>query len=158
MPRGGRRVGAGRKPKAKGPGVVIGMDGRRQNPPLPGVSSEPDHDDVDLLVPPSDLTPGARRAWRRMAPAAIDQQTLVPATVWGFRRLCTLWNRADLMDQQLQRAGSGPRGAALQGTALKLETRLDAALARFKLTGFGKPADKKETKSGAANPWAEVAR
>jgi hypothetical protein len=158
MARGGRRVGAGRKPKAKGPGVVIGMDGLRQNPPLPVVSSEPDHDDVNLLVPPSELTIGGRRAWRRMAPAAIEQQTLVPSTEWGFRRLCTLWDRAELLDKQLQRLGSSAKGAALQGTALKLETRLDAALARFKLTGFGKPADKQEPKGAATNPWSKVAQ
>lgn len=40
---------------------------------------------------------------------------------------------------------------------LKLAQRVDASLARFKLTAFGKPAvsDKPQP---AANPWAQVAK
>ena len=160
MPRGGRRVGSGRKPKAKGQVLMFNpADGRQSNPALPGVSSQPDYDDVDLLVPPSDLMPAQRRAWRLLAPHAVEQQTLVPATLAGFRQLCRQWVMADVFAAKIGRLGAGSQSASrFVVIALKIDQRLDATLARFKLTGFGKPADKKDPKGQASNTWAEVGR
>ena len=160
MPRGGRRVGAGRKPKAKGPGVIIGMDGRRQDRPLFPGATEQDPDEVDLLVPPTDLglTAEARRYWRKAAPDAIAQGTLVPSARLGFAELCELQDLKQKLLKRIHRLGpASATASSLLKDYTKLSLQVGTTLARFKLTGDGKPAQK-DPQAGAANPWEAVGR
>ncbi len=83
MPRGGRRVGAGRKPRPK-PAVVLGMNGARLDADQVSAPAD-DPAKSPLLKPPAELTPKERACWKRFAGHAIEQRTLVPATVAGFR-------------------------------------------------------------------------
>lgn len=161
MGHGGARPGAGRKPKVRPPGVVLGMDGRRleieplrDQPPPPAGNPQ-------LEIPPSELTREQRAFWRAAAPLAIDQGTLVPTTVIGFRELCKEYGHLEVLDRKIEKLGAASRnGEALLKTRQKVAQRFDATLARFKLTAFGKPADPAASRrsAAAANPWAEVAR
>jgi hypothetical protein len=153
MPRGGRRVGAGRKPGKRG--VVLGMDGRRRGELA--ASAPPSPEDVELLVPPADLTEPQREWWRRWAPAALEQRTLVAATLAGFRELCKQGAMAEAYDREISRVGPTTiEGESLTKTYIKLAQRLDSTLARFKLTGAGKPETSVKPRQSASNPWAQV--
>ncbi|OFW37638.1 MAG: hypothetical protein A3J29_06080 [Acidobacteria bacterium RIFCSPLOWO2_12_FULL_67_14b] len=126
-----------------------------------------------LLEPPADLPdvssspalPGVvltsqQVYWRRWAPHAIEQRTLTPATAAGFRELCEVAAFKDELAARLQRFGiDGKAGAERMRTYTRLSQRLDAALGRFKLTAFGKPADGgggRRQEPGAVNPFAQV--
>lgn len=161
MPRGGRRVGAGRKPKQPRAGVVLAMDGRRQDPQdLLEVAADPvlSHPPELLATPPRDLTPGQKKVWRKAAPLAIAERTLTPATVMGFRALVAQWVMTETLAARIEEAGAASdTGVDLLRSYVKLAQRLDASLARFKLTGFGKPSESAPRKPAASNPWSEVA-
>lgn len=158
MPRGGARPGAGRKPKAR-PATVLGMDGRRF--PLLPADAVPVRDEAVMALadPPADLPPAQQAIWTQYAPAAIEQRTLVPATVMGFRQLCEQTAMAAVLAARIEKVGAASKRA---GDPLRhyvrLAQRLDASLARFKLTSFGKPADGKASTQPAANPWVQVGR
>ena len=162
MPRGGRRVGAGRKPKQKRPTLTL-VNSRRDPAPAPPPAAA-DVDVDELAVPPSDLTPAERDVWRSCAPLALEAQTLTPATAVGFRELCTVaaltYAIADSIN--VARSAKEPSPYAIaEGLKLypKYAQRLDGLLARFKLTAFGKPVDGAAKPTAAAvNPWAEVAK
>jgi len=169
MPRGGPRVGAGRKPTKKR--VLSLVTTRRDPAPAPAPPAEASAAaaaaDDDLALPPSDLTSAERDVWRTCAPLAIEAQTLTPATAIGFRELCTVAALthaiADSID--LERNHKEPQRRVI-ADGLKLYTkyaqRLDGLLARFKLTAFGKPVDgaarQAAAAAAAANPWAAVAK
>jgi hypothetical protein len=160
MPRGGARVGAGRKPKAR-KAVVLGMDGQRLlgepgSPGSPWVA--PVVGDDPLLAPPADLPPAQQDFWRIYAPYAIEQRTLVAATVAGFRELCEQFALKQTIARGIQRLGAGSSKAeGRMRNYVKLAQRLDATLARFKLTGFGKPVDAGGARKAGTSPWAQVA-
>lgn len=123
-----------------------------------------------LLDPPEDLSGVERQSalggglatakdfWRRLAPHAIAQGTLVSATVPGFRELCELMALKEEVWARLQRFGSdGKTGAERLRNYTKLSQRLDATLGRFKLTAFGKPAnDGVPNQKPGANPFAQL--
>lgn len=165
MPRGGARVGAGRKPTRRRPAVVLGMDGNRRDlfatasaPGEPSPAAVPQQES-ELLQPPSDLTPAQQDLWRRWAPLAVEQRTLVPATVPGFRELCEQLALKQTLARRIGHLGAGSeRAAGRLGLYVKLAQRLDSSLARFKLTGFGKPDTTARARPSAANPWAQVAK
>lgn len=156
MPRGGSRVGAGRKPKAKA--IVLGMDGARRIASEVNVAT-PEADAIDLAVPPADLPEAQHAFWRRYAPAALEQRTLAPSTVAGFRELC---ERFVLKETLAARIASFKLGAASKSADpllrqyVKLAQRVEASLKEFKLTAFGKPVLAMTPTHRAANPWSEV--
>lgn len=157
MGRGGARPGAGRKPKPKD-AVVIGMDGiRREVPAVPVLSVE---EQSALTAPPDGLTEKQQAFWRRWAPHAIEQGTLIPATVAGFRELATQYVIKEEMEAGLAILGvvNGDADRLLKRYE-KIVQRVDASLARFKLTAFGKPAGDgtRAKKATAPSPWAKVA-
>lgn len=167
MGRGGRRTGAGRPRK----NIILGFPG---GAPVAGSAAPPrppaPEDVAALSEPPADLpsviqSPSLAGVtltsqadfWRRYAPLAIDQRTLVPATVPGFREVCELAALKEEVAAKLQKWGSeGKTGSDRMRTYTRLSQRLDAALGRFKLTAFGKPADGGVSKRPAANPFAQV--
>lgn len=157
MPRGGRRVGSGRKPKRK-KAIVIGLDGaRRSDRSIP--HEVPPRAVADLATPPKDLSAEQRQFWSQYAPYAVEQQTLVPATVVGFRELCEQWTMKAKLAKEIARRGAATRDAeGLLRAYMKLAQRVDALLARFKLTPFGKAVEgATDSKKPAASPWAAVA-
>ncbi len=133
------------------------MDGVRLEPSAPApVNAD---ESAVLTVPPTDLQPKAAQAfWRLAAPEAIAQRTLVSGTVLGFRELCQQWAMKEEIAKDIAHVGPAHPGS---GENLKhfarLAQRVDASLARFKLTAFGKPVDGAARKP-AASPWAQVGR
>lgn len=157
MPRGGARAGAGRKPKPK-PAVVLGMDGGRIATPPPSAAAAPSADEA-LLTPPKDLSPNEVACWKTYAAQALEQRTLTPATVAGFRLLCEQHAFVHELAAEIKRIGAASVVAEKILTQYtKLAARLDASLARFKLTAFGKPADGGPARrQPAPGPWARLA-
>lgn len=115
--------------------------------------------DSALAEPPADLTPVEQEFWRQYAPAAIEQRTLIAPTVAGFRELCQLAAFKATLARKIHRLGAGsPKADAALRHYVKLSQRLDATLARYKLTGFGKPEQQaRPAGASATNPWAQVA-
>jgi hypothetical protein len=153
VPRGGRRPGSGRKPKN-----VLGFPGGK---PVAGIAASvvAPADLAVLAMPPADLRPAEQALWKLYALHAIEQRTLVPATVAGFRELVEVFVLKDDLHAKIQKFGTdGKSGQDRLRTYTRLSQRLDAALARYKLTAFGKPMDSGGggAKKAPANPWAQV--
>lgn len=159
MPRGGPRIGAGRKPKSwkERQGKVVGMDGNPFARP-PASSSPPPADAGDLLEPPDGMTTKQAALWRQLAPYAIAQQTLVAATRAGFRELVEQMTLKAAIAEDIEKIGAAHPGSGdnLRHYA-KLAQRVDATLARFRLTGSGKPEAAAARPKAAANPFAAMA-
>ena len=131
-----RRPGGGRKPDD----VVLPF--------------RPKPDVAQLKDPPEGLTDAQQLHWRRLAPLALEQGTLVEATGPGFRELCELLALKDELWAKLARFGSESKsGLERMRSYTRLSARVDSALARFKLTAFGKPAAR-QAESKKANPFA----
>jgi hypothetical protein len=130
---GGARVGAGRKPK-RDPEFQV-LDGRA------AFSSGP-----DLTKPPADLAEAHQQVWRDWAPRAIDQLTLVVATVPAFLRLCDLEVKRQAADKKATEGGVSELRIYLQ-----LVKQIEGLMARFRLAPVGK-AMAKATRASAPNP------
>jgi hypothetical protein len=156
MARGGRRLGAGRKPIPRA-GVVLTLTGRREPPaalapatPITPITR------ITPIKPPPGMPAAARGPWRRLAPLAIAERTLTPATAAGFAQLCCQWAYLVELQTTIARLGAGTREAdGYLKQYGRLAQRLDASLARFKLTADGKPAAPAPV--ATVNPWARVA-
>lgn len=132
------------------------MDGQRRAAPSPDL--EPGSELSPLTVPPADLSGSAKTFWRHAAPEAIAARTLIPSTMVGFRELCQQWAMKEAIAKDIEKVGAASRSA--DGSLrhyVKLAQRVDSSLARFKLTGFGKPADSGGAKKLSPSPWAQVA-
>src|SRR5687767_5910866 len=86
---GGRRPGAGRKPKTALEQAITGDPGHRGR-----VLTHPSGGSVPVVAPieefdaPDDLTMEERHVWSELAPHAFAARTLTPATSFSFRLLC----------------------------------------------------------------------
>jgi len=154
--RGGRRVGAGRKPGPK-PDNVLRMNGTRRatTPELP--PAVPAEAQASLREPPADLNAPAQACWRAWADQALAERTLTLATRAGFRELCLRMAMVRAIDDRI-----AVLGIATQDALPYLKERrgqagqLAVSLKDFKLTAFGKPATGEKPKA-AVNPFAQVA-
>ncbi len=152
MPRGGARPGAGAKPKGRHNIVDFPAHATSATTPL-----SPDAV-ASLHEPPADLPDAQKAIWRVYAPLAIEQRTLALATAPGFRELVEQMALKDDIATRLARFGAdGKTGSDRVKLYTRLSQRVDASLARFKLTAFGKPADGSGQKQAQANPWSQVA-
>jgi len=153
MPRGGSRPGSGAKPGPR-KGIVLGLNGVRQRSrtaPLPPALSVDEAS--SLLKAPTDLSAGAQACWTAYAGHALAERTLTPATAGGFRQFCEQWAFLGDLSSRIQVLGAATKEAdPYLKTYVRLSQRLDASLARFKLTAFGKPATSEKPKP-VANPW-----
>lgn len=150
---GGRRVGAGRKPKDR-KGIVLGMDGARREAAseLPPAISAAER--ASLLDPPADLTDAEKKHWSRLAPLAIARDTLVPATEAGFRELCARMAQVEAFDAKIVMVGRDTLDALpFQKERRSWAKELNTSLKDFKLTAFGKPETSGKPKP-AQNPFA----
>jgi hypothetical protein len=165
MPRGGARVGAGRKPNGERAirQRVVAMPGIQMppswGPPVnqntsAGVSGSP------LKEPPAGFAEPGASFWRIWAPWAIEQGTLIDATVAGFSELCEQFVVKQALWAQLDKVGiASAEGDRILKRYEKIVQRVDASLARFRLTSFGKAIDQTgKKKAEAPNPWAGLAR
>lgn len=143
MPRGGARIGAGRKPKNK-PDLTV-IDGGAA---FSGEASS-------LLTPPASMPDDQRVFWIEYAPLAIGSRTLTPATVPNFKLLCELEAEKQATKATIDRDGrtyikcvvdgAGNEHQELKAHPLKadyakLAKDVDRLMARFMLAPFGKPA------------------
>lgn len=137
------------------------MDGARIDVPSVASAVEETAPDasVDLLTAPPDLSEAQRAVWTTYAPHAIGQGTLVSHSVAGFRELCEQLSFKQALAARIEKIKPTSKKAdALLKPYLKLVQRVDVALARFKLTAFGKTApDAGKSKAKPANPFAAVA-
>lgn len=163
MPRGGKRAGAGRKPKDT-KAIVLSLQGERlaSPPAYPTVAkaSSTVHDGHVLATPPADLTAPEQDAWALLAPLALEQQTLVAATVPGFRELCQVFvHQAELWARITHIGRTSGEADRLLKRWEKGAVLLNGKMKDFKLTAFGKPEVAAiKNKPPAANPWAQVSK
>lgn len=142
MPRGGARIGAGRKPKTALEHELTGNPGHRAR-----VLEHPASGQVSVTAPcerfdpPVDMPSEERLVWDVLAPHAFDNRTLTRATEMSFRLLC----RNMVIERALALVGAGT--ANHRG----MIQRVDAELLRFCLSPFGKPIYQVEPQQ-SANP------
>ncbi len=163
MPKGGRRIGSGRKPgKAwAGRGVVLGLDGIRQlQPPVPPQDLPPAISaaaKTGLLRAPTKLHPDAGVYWELWAQEAIDLRMLTPATAAGFAEVCQRAAFVGKIGDKIEMLGADTQDAIpYLGLYDRMAQKLEVSLARFGLTAFGKPVTSDKPKP-VESPWAQVA-
>lgn len=125
---GGRRAGAGRKPKMAvvPPSAAVTASAPSTNSDAGG--AEPLAADFHA---PDDLSADECKVWMKLAPHALQRQTLTTATALSFEMLCRniVLERSLAVDPDA-RATANHRG---------LIQRIDAELLRFDLSPNGKP-------------------
>ena len=128
---GGRRPGAGRKPKSGLERAVTGNPGHRGRVlAYPASSEMPVVAAIEVFDAPVDLTPEERGIWDELAPEAFASRTLTKATRLSFRLLCrNLVLERGLATDPKEVCGPNHRG---------MLQRVDAELLRFNLAPCGK--------------------
>lgn len=122
---GGARVGAGRKPLSRSDRWLGGRPLATVVSPVTGSVHAAD-------VPmPDDLPDPVAAWWMRLAPLAIEEQTLTPTVAVAFVALCELQVLQEEMSTHPMRRGSADHLRVLQ--------RLEMGMARFRLTADGRP-------------------
>lgn len=121
---GGHRFGAGRKKKTDEERFVDGNAGHRGRVIAhPSTTSEPPPVPVvDEADAPNDLTLEERRAWLALAPHALQNGTLVPATSVAFVLLCKNIVRERKYGESLTECGTANHRGLIQ----RVEGGLDA--------------------------------
>lgn len=146
MPRGGARVGAGRKPKTRGamPSApasnVVVFDGGRA--------------EAISKTPPKDLPADQQEFWRMYAPLALQNRTLTAQTVPAFRLLCELEAEKKAVKETIERDGRTYLKVTIDGAGQehqevrphplkpdysKLAKQIETLMGKFMLAPFGKP-------------------
>lgn len=161
MPRGGSRVGSGRKPK----------EALSFKPTVETFRPELiDGGKADGIGLPDDLPADQRQFWQQYAALAIEKRTLTKHTVPAFRLLCELDAEQRVVKKTIDHDGrtfmkvtvdgSGQEHQELKAHPLKadyakLAKQVETLMARFSLAPFGKPTEGAGRKT-AANPWTQV--
>jgi hypothetical protein len=163
MPRGGARVGAGRKPKTPRQTMtaanIVAIDSARS-------------DELVTATPPKDLPGPQQPFWRAYAKRALEAGTLTLQTEPAFRLLCELEAEKAATKETLDRDGrtyldvvidgSGQEHNAVKAHPLttsyrQLAQRVELLMARFSLAPFGKPvAGAGGKKKPAVSPWLAI--
>lgn len=134
MPKGGPRIGAGRKPKL--PGARAFGSRVVPHPSVPAASSHPVVPTTNPASPieefdaPDDLTADERAIWLKQAPHAFRNRTLTKATALAFERYCKI-----VVLERNEAKSSGVGGANHRG----LLKQLNAYEQQFMLAPTGKP-------------------
>src|SRR3990167_5947302 len=134
---GGRRPGAGAKRRSAADPAVTGTRSRvsvparvLSHPSVPAAPVAPALPVIDEADAPDDLTRDERLVWLELAPHAMANGTLVPATSLAFRLLC----RNIVLERTASQAPLARGTADHRG----LIQRVDAELLRFNLAPCGK--------------------
>lgn len=145
MPRGGARIGAGRKRKTPRAHWLTGDAGKRGLALVesPAVGAR----DASLVYePPATLGPAERSYWAAWEPEARAAGTLHSATLPGFTLLCqvavdTAQLRARIHEDGAVLTGAeGTKAHPLWVSYRGLAQRLDQLLKSYSLSAMGKPA------------------
>lgn len=120
MPRGGRRCGAGRKPKARVLNHPSSMVPPSTNGPM----------EVEEFDAPDSLSADARSVWLKQAPHAFKNGTLKRSTAMSFERYCEI-----VVLERNEAKSSGMGGANHRG----LLKQINSYELQFLLTPAGKP-------------------
>lgn len=153
MPRGGARVGAGRKPKGA---TVLSLHGGRIRPSAKQAEDVPQAPLVPVQ-PPLDAPSEQQAVWNELMPHALMARTLTPGTAAAFRDLCEAivlkrMMLAEIMADGLTQAkvtlqmdeqGGGVQSVEKKAHALLSQhrgmmQRVEAGMTRFKLAPMGK--------------------
>lgn len=125
MGRGGRRPGAGRKPKHLGQLADVV---NHPSVPVLGASVQPPMTNgecgVDEFNAPNDLLADERAIWLKQAPHAYANQTLTTATAMAFERYCKLTALERRIAQTSDVGKADHRGLLRQINDLELQFRL----------------------------------
>lgn len=122
MPRGGKRIGAGRKPKNKTAKLL-----RHPSAQTPPTTNGPSP--IEEFDAPDSLSMEARHVWLHQAPHAFLNRTLTRASAMAFERYCEI-----VVLERNERRSSGVGGANHRG----LLKELRALEERFILAPLGK--------------------
>lgn len=126
MPRGGRRIGAGRKRKL--PGVSAADMRRATGQTRPPTTNSPSP--IEEFDAPDDLTMEERAVWLKQAPHAFKNRTLTRATALSFERYCKVVVLERHEAKSSGMGGNNHRGLLKQINMYELQ---------FMLTPCGKP-------------------
>lgn len=130
---GGRRRGAGRKPKPAHERRLAGNAGHRgkvlAHPSVPAVQA-PQLPEIEEFDVPDDLTTDERHVWMELAPHAFANRTLTTATSLAFRLLC----RNVVLERRYAGSVQDAGGASHRGVI----QIIDRELLRFNLAPCGK--------------------
>lgn len=127
MPRGGRRIGAGRKRKSMGEGLGARVLAHPSVPTLPTTNGPIEVEEFDA---PDDLGPDDRAVWLKQAPHAFKNRTLTRATALSFERYCKV-----VVLERNEAKSSGVGGSNHRG----LLKQINSYELQFMLTPAGKP-------------------
>ena len=128
MPRGGKRIGAGRKPKLKD-GNALGarvLNHPSSPPVLPTTNGPAEIEEFDA---PNDMAMDERNVWLKQAPHAFKNRTLTRATALSFERYCKV-----VVLERNEAKSSGVGGPNHRG----LLRQINAYELQFMLTPAGK--------------------
>lgn len=169
---GGRRPGAGRKPKDAATGALLGsrrakarakqFERKAAVPAVaaPGVTTSAAAPDVAIPTPPGNLTLDELAVWNELAPLAEREGTLTDSTRMALRDLC----EAIVLKRRLLRVvdDEGVTIFNLQGAKAAhplltqfrgLMQRVEAGMLRFKLAPIGKEI--LQPREEVADPFAQ---
>jgi hypothetical protein len=122
---GGKRPGAGRKPKPRAAGSAPARV--LAHPSVPTTNEASPIEEFDA---PDDLLQEERAVWMKQAPHAFASRTLTRATALSFERYCKVVVLERKESESSGRGGSNHRGLLKQINAYELQ---------FLLTPCGKP-------------------
>lgn len=135
MPRGGRRIGAGRKPKNRIANVL--------QHPSSVIPSTNERSPIEEFEAPNDLTADERAVWLKQAPHAFANRTLTRATALAFERYCKV-----VVLERNEAKSSGVGGANHRG----LLKQINAYELQFLLMPCGKAMPVVDKPVTAADP------
>lgn len=131
MPRGGKRIGAGRKPKPKDGNAIARVLAHRSMPA--GLTQPPTTNgplEVEEFDAPDSLSADAMAIWLKQSPHAFRHGTLKRSTAMAFERYCEL-----AVLERNEAKGSGVIGANHRGILKEIR----AYEVHFRLIADGKP-------------------
>lgn len=148
MPRGGARVGSGRKPKTAAAHIFAGTargshKEAAKSAPLP----------AEFVHEPASLSWEGAEVWRRLAPDAMAKRTLTAGTADDFRALCEMTVEMWATLAARRQEGWTDQGFRLAREFRSLAQRVQDKMRGFKLSPIGKEMDDAIAKP--VDPWAE---
>lgn len=148
---GGRRPGAGRKPKSAAERALTGWashGSRTKADKVADLRAARAEQALPILPPPADLPEDSpvRAVWLELAPLAAAARTLTLVEAFAFRELCEAIAFKRRLSDEIQRDGitvpdegrGGRKKHPLLSEHRGWQQRVDAGLARFKLSPMGR--------------------
>jgi hypothetical protein len=148
MPRGGARVGSGRKPKTAAAHIFAGTarGSHKEAAKAPALPAEFVHE-------PASLSREGAEVWRGLAPYAMAARTLTAATAEDMRELCEMVVEMRAVLVERRKEGWSDQGMRLAKEYRGLVQRVEAKMRGFRLSPVGK--EMAEAAPKVVDPWAE---